>query len=117
MSHGADLDLLAARAAAAGLGQDFFASGDLARLIDWHREQRGHEKVSVTFTLRNGDTIDVANMLVRKGFLMCLTNDPDEVVFTPSTEVVKVHVTKLQEEGRIGFSAEPIAGADDAAAS
>ena len=112
-----NVDRLAARVAVAGLEDDFFASGDLARLIDWHREQRGHEKVSVTFTLRNGETVDVANMLVRKGFLMCLTNDPDEVVFTRSSEVVTVHVGKLQEEGRIGFSAEPIPGADDAAAS
>ncbi|MBW3593131.1 MAG: hypothetical protein KY396_05515 [Actinobacteria bacterium] len=113
MTQQPNVETPAARAAPSG--QDLFASGDLARLIDWHREQRGHEKVRVTVTLRNGETVDVENMLVRKGFLMFLTNDPDEAVFTPASEVVKIHVTKLQEEDRIGFSAEPIPGADEAA--
>jgi hypothetical protein len=96
--------------------EDIFESGTLSNLIVSHLRRRGHEKARVEVMLRNGESFDVAQMAVTKGFLMFLTDDPDELVFVPAHEVVKIHVRKLEEEHQVGFMPEPFDPSDEAAA-
>ena len=118
MSPRFDFEHEMARTAAAGFGDDFFAEGHLARLIEWYRRKTGEEKVSVEVALYSGETFYIAQLSsVEGGFLMFITEgDPHELVFAPASNVAQVHVTKLRaESGQIGFRPDPVADLGPAA--
>ena len=92
-----DFETAAANAAARGLGDDFFAGGHLARLLEWHRQTTDQERISVEVTLLNGESFYAAQVMAveKTGFLMFVIEgdpdkgDPHDVVFVPSATVAK----------------------------
>jgi hypothetical protein len=101
---------MAAFSAAVGFGEDFFGSGQLYKLVEQYKTERGltPETTEVEVWLRDGEHFLVEAVRVAARYLVFYT-EFDEHICVPHAEVAKVRIArraKATSRGQPGFTIE-----------